>query len=1790
MQSFHSCQTKKITVSYKDSRLGSESDPVVNDGSATSRQALLDLGWTRYDSTLIANEVKWFNDFEAVNLTPDIKATRVGWTTYGVSSLQTGYVTSENRNGTRDLASAVGTQSVTGGDEVLSKRYSTELTHGVTAYNHDYYDGLIQTSTDYTIFDDLAGIHARTERLRYFDYGTGSNAEYFSAYRSDDVSDRMVIDTSKKTGFSSYNLSTGKVVLLAGQGSNSYSVMREYLNSNYILMPTSGRSNKNVINLNSLEDQPLVIGHEKDRTNALGSSNALRARTGLNSVAEFDIVNLDHFIVGGVATTGGSYRVYGTSDGLDKVIGTLADQTYFASHSKVTIDLWGQAPLVSIGDKSTVNLRGGNAMVSLDLDMSRFLNQVSRSERYSVSSVKAAYGLNSVLTLGSTSSLDAANSQPGSVTLNYTVGNLPSANLFGVRVSDVKPIRSPGANFGTLVDVKSVEVSGNAVILRLNQSISASQWLSINYTKPSDAGRTNSIIEDKFGNDADSFSVTTSGTLYNLRQIKVEHTAPTVLKSTVRGNQIEIKFDQNLLTGNRTATQDDILLPTVGLFEVSVVRTPSGSNVPLVTTVKASSIQVSGDTVTLTLPNVITDSDAVQIKYAPAISDDRYQRALQNLAGVDVNPFVSLAVNTSSDTTAPTVSSIALSGNTVVVVFSERIDSSNLASLALFSQYSLELGTVSANLFTPNGTTINVNGGTIDGNTITLNLSSVPVASNGAPIARLSYVKNGGSAGNRNLADYAGNIVNNFTQTVSLPSVANTNAANGVIASISGAKVKGRVVTIGFSVPMNLTPGSLLDASMFTVNAAGTNDPVTSARVLSATEIELQLGLLVSANVGVLFSYTAPSSGGLRDTQGQALPKIQNLGLINITQDSIAPLAVDARVNGGEVRIQFSEVLASDRAPSVSAFRVLIDGVEVKATRGYVQGKYAYLFLAREVKANQTVVVSYVDPTPKINVGSADKSLQDASSNAVAGFSRTAINVTGLDLLAPQQLGAVVVGNKIVLTFDEPLANESTRAPLASNFVVKAGADTKVQTISSVVVSQRTVTITLANAVEFGDNVYLNYVAPTANSNQNRVQDASLNATPSFYNMAVSNLTSDKSLPTLSLVGKAGGLDSRNVAYTDEYLVAEASLVSDSMVVLKFNKTLAGSESLLPDVSSFKVLTLSRADKSKYNLGTAFPWTTPGSDKFNAWLSKAGASYTVPGVIFNPGGDAVNTIAVTSVRVFENAVLLDLATPVKENAGIAISYVRSVKNTGGNVKALPTVEVTTTNRGTYSEFTDSDLAKGIQDRKGNRVANFPLINIDDVSGLPILQGTKVNGNTLVLTYNQLLLDDNTDWDGNTGGNTNQSLINLFRVKVNDTAVAVNSLAIDNFTVTLTLAQAVKSSEEVVVDYAAPDESSSNVDHAIQSRTGKNARSATNILVTNTTALVDSLSGSPRLISSSVNGDIVTLLYDKSLNQSQGLVELGYLPDGEYDASGNQDVIGRVNASGFVNIIGSNKDRDSYVFNDQSSLSAVKRLRYFQAGDGNAVKILTKDRSGDLTISLSLKGYANVLVDEGSNITLMTALSSKVVTSSNGIDKEAEVYKAKPDHIELRSNTKVSALLSGYETIDASNPTSSIVAKISAGKHDIKLGGQNASFVIDRDGTSTTKVVSTPYPALNSAYQAFDLSAFNADELYIGTRTVNGYKHTTLTASFVDEVGDQQSIRLDYKGAPSEVLLKVNSLLVPNSTSDISLSRLLSVMAVPSFATAPEVVAHTKADSGDGSATQQMYRLLDVVKFYNNNQS
>ncbi|QCO19842.1 hypothetical protein D3869_29430 (plasmid) [Azospirillum brasilense] len=241
-----------------------------------------------------------------------------------------------------------------------------------------------------------------------------------------------------------------------------------------------------------------------------------------------------------------------------------------------------------------------------------------------------------------------------------------------------------------------------------------------------------------------------------------------------------------------------------------------------------------------------------------------------------------------------------------------------------------------------------------------------------------------------------------------------------------------------------------------------------------------------------------------------------------------APEAVDTVAYVGEstITVTFDGNLDSASQPALSTFdaispgdpswgtsAVLINGTKVNVTAAVVSGKTLTLTVGSTFAAGDYIEFRYVDPAGDNSSGV----IQATNGLDVASTWLITIAMVPRPAVAPVLQSAAVDGTTLVLTYD--VALDAVNGPAAGAFEVKVGGTTA--TVSGVAVDSvnKTVTLTLAQAVQHGQTVTVSYTDPTNGNDAAAIQNASGGAdAASVTNQSVTNNTPDTTPPSITNV------------------------------------------------------------------------------------------------------------------------------------------------------------------------------------------------------------------------------------------------------------------------------------------------------------------------------------------------------------------------------------------------------------------------------------------------------------------------------------------------------------------------------------------------------------------------------------------------------------------------------------------------------------------------------------------------
>lgn len=231
-------------------------------------------------------------------------------------------------------------------------------------------------------------------------------------------------------------------------------------------------------------------------------------------------------------------------------------------------------------------------------------------------------------------------------------------------------------------------------------------------------------------------------------------------------------------------------------------------------------------------------------------------------------------------------------------------------------------------------------------------------------------------------------------------------------------------------------------------------------------------------------------------------------------EDTVAPVAVSATLNGALLTIVFTEERRLDAAniPPKTAFRVTSPTREFEITSLAVDGpnRKIGLLLSELAEPNEVVTVAYTKPSS----GNDLNAIQDEAGNDAASFTLVCDNAT-LDKTGPVFEKAHVTNSALTIWFTDANALKTTDLPNKSVFEVIS--DGAAVTINSYTVdaAAKAVVLTLARSIQPGETTYVSYTDPSFSNDTTAIQDTVGNDAQTFYRKLVTNFSVDTAQPKL---------------------------------------------------------------------------------------------------------------------------------------------------------------------------------------------------------------------------------------------------------------------------------------------------------------------------------------------------------------------------------------------------------------------------------------------------------------------------------------------------------------------------------------------------------------------------------------------------------------------------------------------------------------------------------------------------
>ncbi len=697
----------------------------------------------------------------------------------------------------------------------------------------------------------------------------------------------------------------------------------------------------------------------------------------------------------------------------------------------------------------------------------------------------------------------------------------------------------------------------------------------------------------------------------------------------------------------------------------------------------------------------------------------------------------------------------------------------------------------------------------------------------------------------------------------------------------------------------------------FTVKVDGQAVTVSTVDV-RIREVRLSLGGAVTENQGVTVAYTDPTSGNdenaIQDRSGNDAADLSERTVTNesTVDDGVAPIfqSVALSSDGNKITLTYDELLDSQAGPGTTNFAVTVEGERRDVSSVRVNNRQVELRLASPVTVEQTVTVSYFDPT----TGDDGNAVQDRSGNDAATLENEPVpnDSQAQDNRAPRFSRAAMStdGLSITLVYDEAL--DDAAGPAASDFAVEVdGESADLASGSAVTVSGRNVVLRLASAVRELQDVTVSYTDPTSGDDANAIQDAAGNDAVDLVDDKVTNASTvlDQQPPIYQSVAMSTDgatitltydeiLDDGNEPATANFQImvqgerrdVTTATVSGKTVALKlptaittgqtvtvtYNDPTIGIDDLfaIQDRSGNDAASL--IDQDVTNASVVTDGTAP---KFvRAVMSSDGRSITLTydEVLDDGNGPGTGDFTVTVDEVGA------------EPSQVTLSGRTVVLGLGTGVLSLQDVTVS------YTDPTGNDDSNAIQDAAGNdavslvdqEVANASTV-LDEVA--PVFQSatTSSDGTKIILTYDEILDSANKPATAN------------FDITVEDEDRGASTVTVIGKTVELGLGSAVTTGQVVTVAYTDPTDGVDDT-NAIQDRAGNDAADLDEREITNASGTADGTA--PQFLRAALTSDgwTITLTYDEVLDDTNqpATTDFAVTVDGDSEAISSVDVRGR----------------------------------------------------------------------------------------------------------------------------------------------------------------------------------------------------------------------------------------------------------------------------------------------------------
>jgi uncharacterized repeat protein (TIGR02059 family) len=381
-------------------------------------------------------------------------------------------------------------------------------------------------------------------------------------------------------------------------------------------------------------------------------------------------------------------------------------------------------------------------------------------------------------------------------------------------------------------DITSFTVSGKTVTLQLPGSITVGQEVSVNYYDSTASVNDVNAIQDRLGNDADSFdSPVDNGSN------TADETAPIFQHPVLRSDGRTIVLVYNEILNSEEQPTDDAFSVEVG-----------GST----GTVSDVNVQNRTRNVEVVLQDLVAGNQTVTVAYDDPTTDND-PNAIQNLVGNDAASLTARTVH--GESTAPdgdppmlVSATVPATGDRIVWTFDEILDEARGPRARDF-------------LHTVHGESRDVSDVTVSGQTVTLTLPTVITSDE---IVSVTYTDPRAGFNDPNaIQDVSGSDAASFTKLLEDTDQGSTVADEAGPELDSAATTDdGKRIILTFDEVLLSDDGSIPTGTEFTINVDGQAVQLESDTpvLVRGRAVELALATAVTEGQSVSVTYSAPTS------------------------------------------------------------------------------------------------------------------------------------------------------------------------------------------------------------------------------------------------------------------------------------------------------------------------------------------------------------------------------------------------------------------------------------------------------------------------------------------------------------------------------------------------------------------------------------------------------------------------------------------------------------------------------------------------------------------------------------------------------------------------------------------------------------------------------------------------------------------------------------------------------------------------------------------------------------------